>query len=30
MSPSSSERLSGMPWQMTSLGDVQRDLGKPW
>ena len=30
MSPSSSARLSGMPWQMTSLTEVQMDLGKPW
>lgn len=28
MSPSCSGRLSGMPWQMTSLTDVQQDLGK--
>ena len=29
MSPSASGRLSGMPWQMTSLTDVQTDFGKP-
>lgn len=28
ISPSSSTLLSGMPWQMTSLTDVQQDLGK--
>lgn len=28
MSPSCSSLLSGMPWQMTSLTDVQQDLGK--
>ena len=28
-SPSSSGRASGMPWQMTSLTEVQQDLGKP-
>ena len=27
MSPSSSRRLSGMPWQMTSLTLVHSDLG---
>ena len=29
MSPSSSGRLSGMPWQITSLTDVHSDFGKP-
>ena len=29
MSPSSSTVESGMPWQMTSLRDVQMDLGNP-
>lgn len=28
ISPSCSGLLSGMPWQMTSLTDVQQDLGK--
>lgn len=28
ISPSCSSLLSGMPWQMTSLTDVQQDLGK--
>ena len=27
MSPSRSARLSGIPWQMTSLTEVQIDLG---
>ncbi len=27
MSPSTSGRSSGMPWQMTSLTEVQTDLG---
>jgi hypothetical protein len=27
MSPSRRTRLSGIPWQMTSFTDVQRDLG---
>ena len=27
MSPSASARLSGMPWQMTSLIDVHTDFG---
>ena len=29
MSPSSSGRLSGMPWQTTSLTEVHSDFGKP-
>ena len=29
MSPSSTTRLSGMPWQITSLTLEQSDLGKP-
>ena len=29
MSPSSSGRLSGMPWQITSFTEVQIDFGKP-
>jgi hypothetical protein len=29
MSPSSTTRLSGMPWQMTSLTLEHSDLGKP-
>ena len=29
MSPSSTTRLSGMPWQTTSLTLVHSDLGKP-
>jgi 4-methylaminobutanoate oxidase (formaldehyde-forming) len=29
MSPSSRTVLSGMPWQMTSLSEVQQDFGKP-
>ena len=29
MSPSCSTRESGMPWQMTSLADVQTLFGKP-
>ena len=29
MSPSSSGRLSGMPWQITSFTEVHIDLGKP-
>ena len=29
MSPSSRTVESGMPWQMTSLSDVQSDFGKP-
>ncbi len=29
MSPSSITVESGMPWQMTSLSDVQHDFGKP-
>ena len=29
MSPSARTVVSGMPWQITSLTDVQSDLGKP-
>ena len=29
MSPSTSARSSGMPWQMTSLTEVHTDFGKP-
>lgn len=29
MSPSSTTRLSGMPWQITSLMLVHSDFGKP-
>ena len=29
MSPSSSGRLSGMPWQITSFTEVQMDFGNP-
>ena len=29
MSPSSTRRLSGMPWQMTSLTLEHSDFGKP-
>ena len=29
MSPSTRARSSGMPWQITSLTDVQRDFGNP-
>ena len=29
MSPSARTVESGMPWQMTSLTDVQHDLGNP-
>ena len=29
MSPSISTVSSGIPWQMTSLSDVQLDLGNP-
>ena len=29
MSPSSSGRLSGIPWQMTSFTEVQSDFGNP-
>src|SRR3954453_21403257 len=29
MSPSSSTVVSGMPWQITSLSEVQHDFGKP-
>ena len=29
MSPSSTTVESGMPWQITSLSDVQHDLGNP-
>ena len=28
MSPATSGRLSGMPWQMTSFTEVQTDFGK--
>ena len=30
MSPSCRARLSGMPWQMTSLTLVQTLFGYPW
>ena len=29
MSPSTSAVSSGMPWQTTSLSDVQHDFGNP-
>ena len=29
MSPSASDRLSGIPWQITSFTDVQTDFGYP-